>query len=61
MSAHLRYLYGAGWLDPGLKSGAFSSGGQAKFTHLTTGPGYGFDLEEIYFYDLFNCDEAYCR
>ena len=40
----------------------FPSGGQAKFTHLTTGPGYGFDLEEIdaYFYDLFNCDEAYC-
>jgi hypothetical protein len=40
----------------------FPSGGQAKFTHLTTGPGYGFNLDEIdaYFFDLFNCDMADC-
>ncbi len=40
----------------------FPSGGQAKFTHLINGPGYGFDIAEIedYFFDLFNCDDADC-
>lgn len=40
----------------------FPSGGQAKFTHLTTGPGYGFDLEEIedYYFDFFHCSTADC-
>lgn len=30
----------------------FPSGGQAKFTHLTTGPGYGFNIDEIEEYFL---------
>ncbi|MBK7038232.1 MAG: T9SS type A sorting domain-containing protein [Bacteroidetes bacterium] len=40
----------------------FPSGGQAKFTHLTTGPGYGFNIDEIeeYFFNLFNCDDEDC-
>ncbi len=37
----------------------FPSGGEVKFTHLTSGPGYGYDLDEIttFSWDYFDCDE----